>query len=220
MTFILSDTDIVAISNADSNYINNKGADYYKEGKYALAVEYYRLATAMGNLRSVSNLGYCYLYGRDIEADLDLAIAYFRIASLRGDVDASYKLGDIYESDKWGVKDREMSVYYYRMAGSYILGDDWDNGKIAYNDELQKYPSLCFALGREMAPGGLLYTDLDSSYQFLMAAKKGYELEMANGSSFYRDVYDSVLEWLNREEYRIIRDKYEIAEDDGEVFTS
>ena len=75
---LLSNTDSIAIDLYDSNYINNKGAKLYRPESYAESVEYYRLAATMGNVQSISNLGYCYLYGRGIEADLSLAVAYFK----------------------------------------------------------------------------------------------------------------------------------------------
>lgn len=49
-------------------------------------------------------------------------------------------------------------------------------------EELMRYPSLCFALGREMGIGGAMNTDLELSYRFLIAAKKGYEIELAKGN--------------------------------------
>ena len=126
----LTATDFNAIDLLDSNYINSKGAKRYIEEDFMTAVEYYRLAAAMGNPQAISNLGYCYLYGRDIEPNLSLAIAYFKIAARHELVDAAYKLGDIYGSDKWGVKDKEMSNYYYRMAISFIIDEEWENSKV------------------------------------------------------------------------------------------
>ena len=48
--FELTAADMTAVDLRDSNYINNKGANLYKSENYASAVEYYRLAAAMGNL--------------------------------------------------------------------------------------------------------------------------------------------------------------------------
>ena len=142
-SFELTATDRTAVDRGDSNYINNKGAALYREGTYAQAVEYYRLAAAMGNIHAVSNLGYCYLYGRDTEPDTQLAIAYFKTAAAGGDVDAAYKLGDIYSRDKWGLKDPEMSVYYYRMAASFIIDTPWENSYIiTYCSRLRRTSSV------------------------------------------------------------------------------
>lgn len=54
---LLTNADKISIDLNDSNYINNKGAKLYKPESYAESVEYYRLATAMGNTHSISNLG-------------------------------------------------------------------------------------------------------------------------------------------------------------------
>lgn len=207
--FQLTPTDANAIKQNDSNYINQKGANLYRKGSYAQAVEYYRVAAAMGDINAISNLGYCYLYGRDVEANLSLALAYFEISAARKQVDSCFKLGDIYGSDKWGLKDKELSIYYYRMAASYLIDDDWEYpNAILYADSLIDYPSLCFALAREMMPDGDMATNLDQAYQFLKQAKIGYEKELANGSSYYEKSYQNVLEYLSNEIFDDIRKKY------------
>lgn len=214
--FNLSPTDMTAVELEDSNYINNKGANRYIDGNYAESVEYYRLAAAMGNSQAVSNLGYCYLYGRSIEPNLSLALAYFKVAAAHNNVDAAYKLGDIYSRDKWGVKDPEMSVYYYRMAASFVIGEKWENDSpIIWCDGLSKYPSLCFALGRELTSGENMSADVDSAYQFLKLAEKGYKTELGNGAEMYRQAYSEVCSLLQSSVYDDVRIKYDgIDEDD------
>lgn len=219
--FELTQTDLNAIRHNDFNYINQKGARLYTDEDYAKAIEYYRIASAMGDVNAITNLGYCYLYGRSIEANLSLALAYFEIAAAKRNVDACYKLGDIYGSDKWGVKDKEMSIYYYRMAASFLIRDEWDiPNSIFYSTFLQDYPSLCFALGRELMPGGEMATNIDEAYQFLKHAEIGYRRELANGASFYELTYTSVQECLQNEVFDDIRDKYDAlfdGEDEEEV---
>ena len=211
----LTATDMSAVMLCDSNYINNKGAKLYEPETYAQSVEYYRLAAAMGNVHSISNLGYCYLYGRGIEPNVSLALAYFRLAAMKRDVDAAYKLGDIFSRDKWGVKDTEMSVYHYRMAASFVLDGPWEiPNVIAWNEDLDRYPSLCYALGRELSPGGAMNTDLDSAYQFLKKAEIGYQRELANGSEMYRESYNGVLSLLADPQYDDVRKKYDPLFDD------
>lgn len=204
----LTATDLRAIDLLDSDYLNSKGAKQYGSENYADAVEYYRLAAAMGNSYAISNLGYCYLYGRHIEANLSLAIAYFKIAASGGDVDAAYKLGDIYSSDKWGVKDQELSIYYYRMAVGFVLAPGWENSTIiAQSQDLVKYPSLCYALGRELSIGGAMNTDLSAAYQFLLKAKIGYKYELMNGSRMYEKCYADVLDLLADAQFDEVRPK-------------
>lgn len=211
----LTNTDLRAIELGDAGYINNKGASLYAPETYAKAVEYYRLAAAMGDAHAISNLGYCYLYGRDIEQNTSLAIAYFTLAALREDVDAAYKLGDIYSRDKWVEKDTELSVYYYRMAASRVIRRDWQDGfSILYCEALGRYPSLCYALGRELSRGGAMCTDLSCAYQFLKHAEVGYRRELANGAEFYRESYEGVLRLLADEQFNDVREQIDEAFDD------
>lgn len=47
-TFVLTNADMNAVVLKDAGYINRRGAKLYVEGNYRFAVEYYRLAAAMG----------------------------------------------------------------------------------------------------------------------------------------------------------------------------
>lgn len=215
MTVNLTKTDLNAITLGDSNYINNKGANFYTAAQYDKAVEYYRIAAAMGNVKAITNLGYCYLYGRSIDVNVSEAIALFVIASSKRDADAAYKLGDVYSRDKWGVMDKELSVYYYRMAASYIINEEWEGRcKVVWHSDLQRYPSLCYALARELAPGGEMATNIELSYQFLKHAQIGYQKELANGAGFYNESYLKVVEMLKNPVYDIVRAEYDSAFDD------
>ena len=206
--FNLTATDMVAIRDGANGYLTNKGAKLYKEDTYYQSVEYYRLAAAMGEVQSISNLGYCYLYGRDIEQNTSVAIAYFTIAANRENVDAAYKLGDIYGSDKWGVKDKELSLYYYNLAADYLIEADWREGyTVAWEERLNRYPSLCFALARETFPGGDMNTDIKISYEFLKHAEYGYDEAIKNGDDFYEAPRQAVLDMLECSEYDGIREE-------------
>jgi TPR repeat protein len=208
--FSLTQADKVAIERKDDDYINAKGAKLYGNQSYSQAVEYYRLGAVMGNSVSISNLGYCYLYGRDIPQNTALAIAYFKIASEKGNPDAAYKLGDIYSRDTWGLEDKELSIYYYSLAVTYIMGSDWQLlDDLYYADELQYFPSLCFALARELAKGEALIANIPLSYQFLLHAKIGYENELAQGFEMYRQSYESVQSLMVDPQYDEVRDKYD-----------
>lgn len=205
--FKLSETDYRAINLNDGNHFTNKGANLYNEDTFYKSVEYYRLGAALGEIHAISDLGYCYLYGRDIEQNTSIAIAYFMIAGNKGDIDALYKLGDIYGNDKWGVKDIELSIYYYNKAAEILLSDNNAPG-IVHRSDLQRFPSLCFALGREFSIDGHMPCDLDLSYQFLKHAEYGYKTALNNGDTFYKDVYNNLLEFIDRDCYDNIREHY------------
>lgn len=211
----LTDADMTAISNGDSAYINRKRAELYREGSYAQAVEYYRLASAMGNPCSISNLGYCYLYGRDIEENVPLAITYFKIAARKGDADAAYKLGDIYSSDKWGLEDRELSIYHLRMAFRLITEQDaLTKGAVSWHDELEYYPSLCFALARELHSGEYMKAYAETAWELLKRAETGYKAMIEEGDLMYEESYNGVLELMKDPEFDPFRDRKDEDDED------
>lgn len=209
--FVLTTADENAISVRDSDFLLNKGADLYAKGDYRTATEYYRLAAVMGDDQAIANLGYVYLYGRAVEPNLSIAMGYFKIAAGRNNIDGAYKLGDIYGSDKWCVKDTEMSLYYYRMAAALLIDGQCDPNNVIECDCLKEYPSLCFALGREMSVQGHVATNLSLSYQFLKLAEAGYKIALLSGIDFYGDCLSAVKELLNDSQYDLIRDKYDNA---------
>lgn len=213
----LTEADKKAVSLCDGNYLNSKGAKLYEERKFTDALEYYRLAATLGCNQAISNIGYCYLYGRDIKPNISLAISYFEYAAVQREViDAAYKLSDIYSSDKWGVKNEELSVYYLRMAISYIA-DDYADEFSAINEHTYPrflhYPSLCLAAGKILLEGRLAPRNIMSSYQFLTCAKKGYEIELENGADFYKESFDQVLKLLTNKKFKLFKGIMEIEPD-------
>ncbi|HFU4502020.1 TPA: tetratricopeptide repeat protein [Streptococcus suis] len=209
-TVELSATDYKAIEANDSRYLNSKGANFYRNGEYGLAAAYYHLAASMGNSDAVSNLGYCYLYGRHTEPNLSLAIAYFKLAAKKENIDATYKLGDIYRTTKWGIQDVELSTYYYRLAVSYLLDEPLEVLQdITWCQNLKDYPSLCLVLGKAMLVDGELFVDLDLAYQFLMFAQKGYEIELQNNGTYYQSLYEEVVELLGHSQFDTVRHQWD-----------
>ncbi len=195
----LSDADFVAIRGKDSDFLLNKGADKYGND-YEESIEYYRLSAAMGNPQAISNLGYCYLYGRSIEPNVSLALAYFTIAADLGVIDALYKLGNIYSSDEFVDKDEELEKYYYEKAVDALLDSYSD-----YDD----YPSLSLAVGKETMEDGLFDTDLDRAYFLLKCAEKGFKKYIDNGDDFYEDHYAETLDLLEDKQFDDeIKDNY------------
>lgn len=205
----MTNADAEAVRNGDSEYILSKGANLYKLKQYDEAAEYYHLAGAMGNDTALSNLGYCYLYGRHTEANTSLALQYFKLAADRGNVDACYKLGDIYSRDKWKMKDPEMSVYYYKTAAELLLGKDWMNEDAVFNcDVLNYYPSLCFALARGFMPEGVFSTYQYLAYQYLQHARRGYSIEIENGADFYEKSLEAVDEMIRDKRFDTMRNDF------------
>ena len=195
----LSDADFVAIRGKDSNFLLSKGADKYGDD-YEESIEYYRLSAAMGNPQAISNLGYCYLYGRSIEPNVSLALAYFTIAADLGVIDALYKLGNIYSSDEFVDKDEELEKYYYEKAIDALLD--------SYSD-YEDYPSLSLAVAKETMEDGLFDTDLDRAYFLLKCAENGFKKYIDNGDDFYEDHYAETLDLLEDKQFDDeIKDNY------------
>lgn len=208
MSVTLTQADHLALRRGDADFLNNKGVKYYTEGDYAHAIEYYRLAAAMGNVHSIANLGYCYMYGRSIEPNQSLALAYFEYAAQKGDVDALYKLGNIYEKGANGVApDPETAVYYYQQAIRQIISHDYEE---------ESFPSLYLSVARAHMPGGLLNTDLKNAYRFLRIARDGYEAEIANGAHIYDGAYAETKRLLDDACFDSIREEMEEEGDDYE----
>lgn len=190
MSIHLTPTDRAAITAGDHAYLNQKGAKYYAAQDYASAIEYYHLAAAMGDIDSISNLGYCYMYARSIPKNMDLALAYFQAAGQRGCIDALYKLGSIYQYGADGIEpDSELSIYYYAQAKTAV--DD------SYNASPEDYPSLYLSLAKALMPGGQLAGDVRTAWEFLHIARRGFSLELQNGITYHQSALQTVQELLS-----------------------
>ena len=206
--FKLTNADNVALNNSDRAYFCNKGAKLYGEKKYKDAIEYYRIAMALEDVQSISNIGYCYLYARDIEKNVDLAIAYFKIAAHYGNLDATYKLGNIYELGEDIEKDNEIAAYYYEK-GIKIYEEADCSEQYEYR---HRYPSLFLAIGRGHMKNGILYTDIEQAYKYLKLAKEGFETALEEGFDHYKDHYEETVKLLDDSCFEKI--KAEEQEDD------
>lgn len=91
-----------------------EGNGAYQQGDYATAVRLYRKAAEAGNVEALSNLGYCYYYGRSIPVDKDAARECWEEAAVLGDVCAIYKLGDMYRNGDLPVNMKRATAYYRR----------------------------------------------------------------------------------------------------------
>ena len=203
----LTAADKAAIAHGDSAYINEKGVRFFQKNDCEAAVEYYRLASSMGNMEATKNLGYCYLYGNHIEPNIDLAIQYFEIAAMSGVVAAIYKLGDIYSSSKWIKQDKELSSYYFRVALEYITSGEYE--ELFLNKDLFNYPSLMFAIARESMSGGMLTENPKLAYECLAIAFYGYSDAIADGDSIHSDCLDKVVKLLGSKELKDAKKAFE-----------
>lgn len=183
----IKNVDYIAIDRNDSNHFLDIGADLYNDEKYIEAIEYYELAAAMGNSHAISNLGYCYLYGRGIPKDEKKALLYFNIAANKNDIDALYKIGTFYLSGNYVTKDEEIAMYFLHKAFEEALKK---------NGNLIEYPSLCLTLATEYMKD-LENNDILLIYKLLHDAEVGYSYEIEErGASYYQKNYEKVQELL------------------------
>ena len=94
------------------------------------------------------------------------------------------------------------------MAITYILGDDAENDeRIIEHGELQYNPSLCYALGRALSPNGIMGTDIRKAYQFLLHARRGYEVAISNGNKYFEESLNGVMKYISQNYFDEIRDE-------------
>ena len=176
-----------------------KGADLYNGENYTEAIEYYQIAAAMKNSIAVSNLGYCYLYGRGIPKDEEKAVLYFTIAARQNNIDALYKLGTFYLSGKVVKENHDLALYYLEKARSEVLEQGHD---------LSDYPSLCYTLASEYMKDIRNY-DYREIFDLLDDAKYGFEYEIEeNGATYYQKNYEEVLKMIENHLFDDLREDY------------
>lgn len=190
----ISNVDFKAIEQNDSNYFLNKGANLYNKGEYLGAIEYYEIAASMGNSHAISNLGYCYLYGRGIPKDEKKAVLYFNLAANKNDIDALYKLGTFYLSGIVVKKDTEIALYFLERAKAQV-------------HNLSDFPSLCYTLACEYIKDTNQYEPY-KIFDLLEEAKYGYEYEInEHGATYYQKNYEAVLKILEDSMFDEFRDQ-------------
>lgn len=196
----LDKTDYKAIENHDSDYLLNKGAMLYQKEKYDEAIEYYRLASTLGNDAAISNLGYCYYYGRGVKENKDLAFSYFDMASRMGNINAMYRIGTMYLNGEVVPKDIEIGNYYFDLALKTINNNNLD---------VVLFPSLFFSLAKECMPKGSREENKFFAFDALHIAQDGYTNFISEGDVFYNDRLKETMDLISNKYFDDIREEYE-----------
>ena len=118
----------------------NTGAMAYQQGDYKTAITYYTKAAEAGNVIALSNLGYCYYYGRSIPVDKVKAKECWERASIFGDIAAVYKLGDMYRNDDLKKNIAYSHALYRRAFEMALESEDIYVCPDAYLRMLRYYP--------------------------------------------------------------------------------
>lgn len=98
----------------------DEGAEAYRQGNFEKAVEFYTKSAAEGNATALSNLGYCYYYGRSLSVDKVKAHECWEKAAILGDICATYKIGDMYRNGDL-PKDEVFAKLMYKKAFGMAL---------------------------------------------------------------------------------------------------
>ncbi|HHU52655.1 MAG TPA: sel1 repeat family protein [Clostridiaceae bacterium] len=195
----------------DSYYILDLGSEYYngvvREQNFAKAFEYYTIASEMGNVIALSNLGYCYLYGRSVPKDTIKALECYEAAADLGDINATYKVGDFYY---WGIfpitQDREKAVEYYLTAYDLVIEDEYP--------DISNYPDVCLRLADCIFYGLTDFFDLEDALDFYNEAKVFFDIRINE----YNDRMSDKL--LKRAEEGILKTRQRIAETEDDSIGS
>jgi len=75
------------------------------------------------NTDSLTNLGYCYYYGRISKPDYKKAFFYYAKASILKHPNSMYKIGDMYRKGLYVEKNVSTAIYWYRKAMRYCPRD-------------------------------------------------------------------------------------------------
>ena len=211
----LNEVDYASLEIGDRVYLANKGIKLYDEEKYSKAIEYFRMASTLGDPLACYKLGECYLYGNGVTENASIAIAYFKIASRARSIDAFYKLGEIYSSNKWVKENKELSAFYYMHSLKELTKGEQS---LYFSEKVRRYPSLCLTLAKEELPGGSFILNLNESYELLRTAKIGYKILLLNGKNEYEKEYQETCKYLKDDMFDTIeknfRKKYGVDESD------
>ncbi len=86
-------------------YMMNLGGYYYEQKRFDLALKYYEMAQAMGDVDASICLGYIWYYGRTGNRDYKKAFACFSTGMEAGDLQSAYKIADMYKNGYYVNKD-------------------------------------------------------------------------------------------------------------------
>ena len=152
-----------------SDELLNQGAKAYQsetpEG-FRTAVRYYLESASLGNGQAMTNLGYCYTYGRGVTKNPAEGFRYFVQAAKLGNPEAIMKVADAYQCGQFVKKDEIRAFQFYRKLFQHLQ----ETG------ELLDYPEVCLRLGRCYLEGKGTEADPRQARRFLVLAVHGYSL--------------------------------------------
>ncbi len=137
-----SQMPVVAVRKTDS------GEEYYRQGRYDLAIAFWTKAAETGDALAAHQLGVEYMDGKPmvVARDYDKARKYHLQAAEAGDPRSMFDLGSIYEFGLGVTTDlRQAAVWYGHAAdyghaqGAYNLATMLESGEAGHKDEVEAY---------------------------------------------------------------------------------
>lgn len=147
-----------------------EGANAYLRGDYATAVACYQKAAFAGNVTALSNLGYCYYYGRAMAVDKERAYQCWSKAAVFGDIPATYKMADMMINGDLSPDPVFARALYHKayMDAREIMDPDY-------------YPDICLRILKYCR------ADIDEESILLIAqdAVDGFRQKVDAGETFH-----------------------------------
>ena len=139
------------------------GQEYYREGRYDLAIAFWTKAAAAGDALAAHQLGVEYMDGKPwvVPRDYDKARKYHLQAAAAGDPRSMFDIGSMYEFGLGVTSDLKQAAVWYGHAGDYGFAEGQYNlatmlesGEAGRKDEVEayKYYLLAAAGGFTGAP--------------------------------------------------------------------
>ena len=146
----------------------SRGIEAYRQGDYADAVYWYRLAAEQGDAFSQVSLGSIYARGDGVPQNYAEAVKWFRLAAEQGDAQAQHALGFIYFRGEGVPRNEAEAVKWFRLAAEQGNSDSQD------------------MLGRIYRDGeGVPKRASDAVEWFRRAASQGHTLAQVNLAAMY-----------------------------------
>lgn len=126
----------------------DQGEEYYREGRYDLAIAFWTRAADAGDSLAAHELAVEYMDGKPwvVQRDYDKARKYHLQAALAGDPRSMFDLGSMYEFGMGVAVDLRQAAVWYRHAadyghaqGAYNLGTMLESGEAGQQDLVEAY---------------------------------------------------------------------------------
>lgn len=113
-------SDAAAISSAglSTQAINDRGYNYYMQGDFQQARQWYQVAANAGHPDAMYSLGRMYEEGQGMQPNYSEALNWYRKAIDAGSKDALYGLGHMYDNGEGVKPDHGQALQWFKKAAA------------------------------------------------------------------------------------------------------